>query len=210
MDRERTYTDQDLISALQTGDHDAFRAIYERYWAVLYLHAYKMLRDEDAATDVVQDVFEDLWCKYDTLQIRLSLKAYLYQAVRFRTLDALRKHTQHDKFLSSLTDFANRGYNSTDEEYRLKELVERIESEIQLLPPRMRKIFELSRWDGKSHKLIAEELEITDHTVKKTLNRVLHILRSKITLFCLISVLALLVSINRTRRFIGYEISVRQ
>lgn len=201
MENMKNYTDQDLVESLGKGSHAAFREVYDRYWAVLYLHAHKMVQDEAAATDIVQDVFADLWLKTETLQIQYSIKAYLYQAVRYKTLDTMRKSSHHDKFLSSLVDFAKEGYSHVDEDLNLRELTERIEAEIELLPPRMRKIFELSRFAGKSHHTIAEELDITDHTVKKTLNRVLHILRSKITFLSLLCVLALLVGINRTRKY---------
>jgi len=183
MDKNLLHTDGDLTELLRKGSHNAFREIYDRYWPVLYMHAYRMLRDEGTAMDVIQDVFTDLWLKGESLQINLSLKAYLYMAVRYRTLDALRKSSQHDKFLSYMIDFAREGQNTTDEAISLREFTKRMEAEVAQLPPRMREIFELSRLEGKSNKSIADELDITDHTVKKTLNRVLHILRSKLTLF---------------------------
>lgn len=201
MESMRNYTDLDLLQSLGKGSHAAFREIYDRYWPVLYVHAHKMVQDEAAATDIVQDVFTDLWLKAETTQIQHSLKAYLYQAVRYKTLDNMRKSSQHDKFLSSMADFAKMGYNHVDEDLNLRELTARIEAEIELLPPRMREIFELSRFVGKSHQSIAEELEITDHTVKKTINRVIHILRSKITFLFLLCMLAFLVGINRTRQY---------
>lgn len=201
MEHTDNYTDQDLLVSLQAGSHTAFRAIYDRYWGILFLHAKKMLQDDAAATDIVQDVFADLWQNHDRLKIHQSLKAYLYSVVRNRNLDVMRRSVRKDKFLSSLVDFSKVGYNNVDEDVSLKELIERIDAEIEQLPPKMRKIFELSRIAGKSHQIIADELEITDHTVKKTINRVLHILRSKITFLFLLSVLGLLLGINRTRKY---------
>ena len=174
-------TDFELTERIRKGDHDAFRQIYERYRAVLYMHTYKMLHDEHSALDVIQDVFTDLWLKGENLQIKESLKAYLYSAVRYRTLDVLRKSSQHDKFLSSMVEFAKENHHITEDDVNLREFISRMEAEIARLPPRMREIFELSRFAGKSHRTIADELAITDHTVKKTLNRTLRILRSKLT-----------------------------
>lgn len=182
MDKRLIYTDYELTKFMREGRHSAFREIYERYWAVLYMHAYKMLRDEDAAMDIIQDIFMDLWEKRESLEIHTSLKSYLYQSVRYRMLDIWRKSSQHDKFLSSMTAFLTESQHITDEEVNLREFIRRMEAEVARLSPRMRQIFERSRLEGKSHKVIAQELAITDHTVKKTLNRVLHLLRSKLTM----------------------------
>ncbi len=173
MDKTSIHTDHDLTELIRKGSHSAFQEVYSRYWPVLYIHAYKMLRDEESAMDIIQDVFTDLWFKGERLHIQQSLKAYLYTSVRYRTLDALRKSSQHDKFLSAMVDFAKEGHNTTEEEVSLQEFIKRMEAEVAQLPPRMREIFELSRFEGKSNKSIADELQITDHTVKKTLNRVI-------------------------------------
>ena len=47
----------------------------------------------------------------------------------------------------------------------------------------MKLIYEMSRKEGMSNKDIASDLEITDHTVKKTINRALHRLRTQISSF---------------------------
>lgn len=182
MDKTVIYTDYELAEFIQKGHHLAFREIYERYWGILYMHADKMLRDEDVAMDIIQDIFTDLWQKRETLQINTSLKAYLYQSVRFRIMDIWRRSDQHDKFLSSMKAFLNESQNVTDDDINSREFIRRMETEVARLPPRMREIFERSRLEGKSHKVIAQELDVTDHTVKKTLNRVLHVLRSKLTM----------------------------
>ena len=140
-----------------------------------------MVGDSDSAMDTTQDIFTDLWLKAGDIHINTSLKAYLYTAARYKTMDAIRRSVLFDRYLQSMVDFSASAQSNTDEIVIFNELTKRIESEVSTLPPRMRQVFELSRMDGLSHKDIAEELEITDHTVKKTLNRALKILRSKLT-----------------------------
>ena len=176
-----TYTDEELAHLLKQGDRTAFTEIYFRYWELLYKHVSYMLGDAESAMDTTQDIFTDLWLKAGHTHISTSLKAYLYTAARYKTMDAIRRSVLFDKYLQSMVEFSVSTRSNTDETVIFNELTKRIESEVSTLPPRMRRIFELSRIEGFSHKDITEELDITDHTVKKTLNRALKILRSKLT-----------------------------
>ncbi|MVZ66514.1 hypothetical protein GQF61_11645 [Sphingobacterium sp. DK4209] len=49
------YTDAQLFARVKTDDHAAFTEIYERYWSVLFIHAFKIIENEEKAMDVVQD-----------------------------------------------------------------------------------------------------------------------------------------------------------
>jgi len=71
-----------LLDALAGGDTGAFRRLYDTYAATLWEFTAYLLRDADAARDVVQDVFASLWERRETLDVRDSLRAYLYRAVR--------------------------------------------------------------------------------------------------------------------------------
>lgn len=174
-------TDQELIAFLRKGDEVAFTAIYNRYWAVLYAHARKMLQDDDEAMDVVQDIFTILWKMSEELVLTTSLQSYLYTAVRNRTLNQMNRSKRKDDYLWSLAKFMEQGVYVTDEQVNYHDLLTHIEQEIAELPPKMREIFEMSRKSGLSHKTIAAALNISDHTVKKTINRALKVLKAQIS-----------------------------
>src|SRR5690606_16361527 len=93
------YSDEQLFARLKTGDHAAFTEIYERYWGVLFIQAFKIIKNEEKAMDVVQDIFTVLWENAGDSDIQLSLKAYLYTSVRNRMLDAFRHQAVADKYL---------------------------------------------------------------------------------------------------------------
>ncbi|MNY50000.1 RNA polymerase sigma factor [compost metagenome] len=82
--------------------------------------------------------------------------------------------------MDSLQLAIEEGECSTDNLVNEKELTKRIESELANLPEKMRVVFELSRKYDYSYKEIADELSITDHTVKKQMSNALKILRSRI------------------------------
>lgn len=164
-------SDEELIALLRGGDQAAFAVIYNRYWRMMYAHIYKMLRDEDEAKDVLQDVFSNLWIHYATFPENGNLPAYLYVAVRNKVLNLIRSQKYRDDYLSSLVAFADEMSNETLDALNERDLREAIEREIQNLPPRMRQVFEMSRKEDLSHKEIAERLGTSDETVKKQINK---------------------------------------
>jgi RNA polymerase sigma-70 factor (ECF subfamily) len=172
--------DAELLARLSDDDHAAFAQIYERYKGILLVHAIKLLKDEDEAKDLVQELFTNIWVRRKEIKIKSSLSAYLYSSIRNRVLDHIAHQTVQDKYLNSLAEFIEKGVWITDEQIREKELSELIEKEITLLPPKMRQVFELSRNKEYSYNEIAEELHISDKTVKKQVHNALQILRRKL------------------------------
>lgn len=172
-------SDRDLVAAIQAADEKAYAEIFERYWTVLFLHAMHMLRDEEEARDIVQELFTVLWQKASDLQITSTLSAYLYKSVRNRVFDHIKRKKVMTDYLQSLSDFMDEGLLETDTLIREKQLHEAIEAEIAALPSKMRVIFELSRKQHLSYKEIAQQLNITEHTVKSQVSNALRILRSK-------------------------------
>ncbi|MNL17944.1 RNA polymerase sigma factor [compost metagenome] len=63
----------------------------------------------------------------------------------------------------------------------MNELTRLIDKEVSALPQKMKEIFEMSRNQELSHREIAAQLNISDHTVKKQINNAIKILRPKIT-----------------------------
>lgn len=173
------YTDVELLAGLNQGDHQAFTEIYNRYWQVLYLHAHKMLKDEDEAMDVVQDIFSVLWNRRADQVVHTNAKAYLYIAVRNQTLKVINKGRLKSDFLNSVSQYLEEGVSQVEEHINYKEFAALLEKEISALPPKMQEIFSKSRDEGLSYKQIAEELGVTEHTVRTTIHRALNILRAK-------------------------------
>lgn len=176
------FSDADLIKLISSGDHTAFSEIYERYWGVLFIHAMKMLRDEDEVKDLLQELFTGLWSKSAGLQFQTSVSAYLYAATRNKVFNLIAHQKVKRNYSEQISKFIQQGEFITDEQVRLNELKRIIESEVALLPEKMREIFEMSRTQQLSHKEIAEKLGISDKTVRKQINNALKILKSKLNI----------------------------
>ncbi|MFD1143615.1 RNA polymerase sigma factor [Larkinella insperata] len=176
----RQHSDPELIALIAKDNEFAFAEIYERYKGVLYLHAYRMLGDEDEAKDILQELFTALWVRRKELNFISALSAYLYQAVRNRVLDVIARKKTEEKYIDSLSQFIASGEYITDHKVRENELRSIIESEVARLPAKMKEIFELSREENLSYKEIADALNISDKTVKKQVSNALKILRQRI------------------------------
>ncbi|QPH41428.1 RNA polymerase sigma factor [Pedobacter endophyticus] len=173
-------TDDKLLGLLKTKDHKAFDELYNRYWAVLFLHAGRLLKSDAEAADIVQDLFTGLWLKAATIEIKVSLSLYLYTATRNKVLDRIRQKKTSSDYLASINEFIEKGYVPTDYRIREKELSIIIENELNALPAKMRKVFVLSRKKNLSYSQIATHLKVSEHTVKSQISNALRVLRSKI------------------------------
>lgn len=183
------YNDQQLVALIQKGDSLAFAEVYERYWSLLYVVALRMTKDEHASMDVVQDIYTDFWINPQRLNSQTSLKAYLYTTVRNKVLDAVKHQRVKERYLDSLSAFAKQYSEATDDTVVYNEFFRIMEATVARLPPQMQRIFRLSREEGLSHAEIAAKLGISEHTVKKAINRALHVLRAKLFYVLIFSLL---------------------
>jgi len=188
MSNYRSFTDNELLGLIQSGDKYAFEEIYERFNGLLFIYACKLITDKEDARDVVQEVFVYLWSN-PNIKIKSQLSAYLYTAVRYKVFDWIDKNKSKSNYLLSLENFADQGVCITDDYIREKEFASIIEKEVSLLPPKMRQIFEMSRQQHLSQKEIAEILHLSDKTVKKQMSNALKVLRLKLTSFISIAII---------------------
>lgn len=173
-------TDTELSGLLKSDDRSAFTEIYDRYNSLLYIYAFKKLKDKEEAQDVIQETFIKLWNNRSSFQLSTNLAGYLYTAVRNRSFDLFAHKKISTIYINSLQDFLNHNESTTDYLIREKELTLLIEKEINNLPPKMKEIFEMSRKEFMSHKEIADKLGLSEHTVTTQIKRALRILRVKL------------------------------
>lgn len=176
-------SDQDLAVLLKDGDHGAYEEIYKRYHVLLYLYAYKKLKDKEAAKDLIQEVFLNLWNKRQTYTIETQLAGYLYRTVRNRAFDIFAHQKVAQQYIDSLQTHLNTDTATTDHLLREKEIQTIIDNEIALMPKGMREVFELSRKHYLSHKEIATQLNMSEEAVNKQIKRALRTLRVRLGLF---------------------------
>jgi RNA polymerase sigma-70 factor, ECF subfamily len=147
----------------------------------LFYYAAKFVNDE-AARDVVQDVFVKLWSN-QTITIKQSLNSLLFTMVRNSCLQHLEKLKVRKKYLEStkllLQEEELRFYMDEKTSLIEQELENKLAEVLENLPERCRQIFILSRFQNKKNKEIAEELDISVKAVEKQITKALATIRSE-------------------------------
>lgn len=156
-----------------------FDLLFRTYYPVAVLFAQKLVKNEFAAKDIAQQVFVKIYEKKDTLQIKISFKAYLLRAVRNTALTYLKKEQTHHRH--SEAAFALKATVTEDSDpVAYEQLVNKLKELIQNLPPRCQLIFKMNRLEGKKNKEIAEELGLSIRTVEAQISAALKQLRAKL------------------------------
>ena len=164
---------------LQRSDHAAYAALFEATYDALFRYAWTYTRDEDAAYDVLQDVYLKLWRIRARVDPARSLKALLYQMVRNYALNHGR-----DKRRRALDPLDAARYAASDETFEAdlyaRDLGMLIRAWVAELPPRRREAFQLSRYEGLSHHEIARVMGLTPKTVNNHVVLALQHLRERL------------------------------
>ena len=167
----------ELIQDIKKGEHRAIVMLFSSYFAPLLTYANVIVKDREAAEEIVQDVFVKLWEFRSNLFIKSTLRGYLYRCIHNRCLNYIRENARSKEiFLSD---------NLHSEFIILKEdtppdIIEALFSEdaekylsiaINNLPEQCREIFCLCRFEYLSYPEIAVRLNISLSTVKTQMQR---------------------------------------
>ena len=171
--------DRELLQRVQAGDEGAYDAVFRSWYPVLVRVATALLRDEDAAEEVAQDVMVQFWNRRQAVDADMPLKPYLLRAVRNRALNHLR-HLRVRRESEKDVEAMYNAPGTADQPVAAKELGAAVKVAVADLPPRCREIFELSRVDGLKYSEIAEALEISEKTVEAQMGKALRILRERL------------------------------
>jgi RNA polymerase sigma-70 factor (ECF subfamily) len=173
--RRSDLADDELVQQAQSGDQGAFEMLVERYSALLLLLISRLVRDEHLAHDVLQHVFLQLYRSLPTLVPGETLRAWLSQVARHRSIDELRRR-RHLLF-SEIEPFPDGGEYACltalpdpdlqpEEQVELHELRQRLLDAIETLPVRYRAVVLLRYTTQLSFREIGQALSIPEITAK--------------------------------------------
>jgi RNA polymerase sigma-70 factor (ECF subfamily) len=168
-------TDDILIHQAHVGDQDAFEMLVNRYSALLFLLISRIVRDEHLAHDVLQHVFLQLYHSLPTPVPGGTLRAWLSQVARHRSIDELRRRRLI--LFSEIEPFPDGGEYAClttlpdpdiqpEEQVELHELRQRLLDAIETLPVRYRAVVLLRYTTQLSFREIGQALSIPETTAK--------------------------------------------
>ena len=152
-----------LLKLIKQGDQIAFRHLFYQYADSLERFITYYIHDREKSQDLVLDIFTYIWENRQNFKIKLTLKAYLFQAARNKSFTYIRDK-KIPVYLEEMEGMEI--VQNYDSELELQELHHLIEEAVSLLPDKCREIFRKSREENLTNKEIAGQLHISEKTVE--------------------------------------------
>lgn len=157
----------------ETIKEKQFKALFEKYYTKLYYSSLAIVRDEDDARDIVNDVFAHIWEKHDSFEDTVN-SMYLYTSIRHRSLDHLKKKKVRDNYANNYMKNNDEGFQYDDEE---EERIRQIQKVIDKMPEKTKYVLDQCYMEGKRYMEVASDIGISRDGVRKHIVKALRLLR---------------------------------
>ncbi|RAV29384.1 RNA polymerase sigma factor [Sinomicrobium soli] len=154
-----------LLKNIRDGDIHSFEKIYAEFYESLCRYLLNYTTDRKEIEDAVQDSFLYLWEKRRKIEIKTSLKNYLYRTAYNRLADKFRKGKRQESMLDFYYHTAVMEVTETDPEYK-SQRIKKLEECISGLPERCRRIFVACKISGLKYGQVAQEFNLSLKTVE--------------------------------------------
>lgn len=163
-----SYHEKELLLLISQGDEQAFEQLFNQYVPLLQPYLLDMLKSAPAAEDAIQNTFIRIWLQRDKLTEVEFPRTWISRIAINECLNMLRRKQTEKKALDKWQETAptQSGIETDTQYHQTKQLVQQA---VERLSPQRRKIYEMSRLQGRSVSEIAEELGLSVQTVKNTI-----------------------------------------
>lgn len=173
-------TDENLLAYIAAQNQDALMALYQRYSAMVYGLAMRVLQNQTLAEEVTQDIFMKLWRKPSRWDPALGkLSSWLLATTRNAAIDRIRYEQRRPERVAppveEMTHLASAERGVDDPLWLDSQLLGQL---LTRLPDEQRQLIELSFFQGYTHSELAERLDMPLGTVKTRLRAGLKRLRT--------------------------------
>lgn len=174
---DRLSSDETLVEAMKKGDSEAFNCLFDRYWQKTFTAVFSISRDKEVCSEIVHDIFLNLWLKRDQIHI-VFFKGYVIASARYHVYRHMKNAKRNAiEYREDLDNIHQVAVNDGERRVRYHELERILEKVIDHLPRRCKEIFTLSRREQLSNAEIAARLDISKRTVENQLTHALRHLR---------------------------------
>lgn len=173
------------LGLLRNGDRAEFERIFIEFSGILYALSFQYTRNHSMAEEMVQDAFVKLWEVKSTLSDTTNIKNFLFTITKNNCLNYLRNQQiilkHHDRIRARELRLAEESLClSGPNVNEFEEMQRRISQAVAALPDELRRVFEMSRYEGMKYGEIARRLGISDKTVEARISKALKILRQEL------------------------------
>ena len=179
MEPKIKYSEQELVALLKEQNNDAFNYLYDHYSGALFTIINQIVPDKDTASDVLQEVFVNVWRKMSTYdETKGRLFTWMLNIARNAAIDKVRSKGYRDNQRTQpIAEGENAGMsissNPVVNDVGLKKVLTTLNDEY-------RKLIDLSYFQGFTHEEIAKMLGIPLGTVKTRIRTAISQLRTMI------------------------------
>jgi RNA polymerase sigma-70 factor (family 1) len=158
-----------LLIQCSKGDRQAYAILYTRYMSQICRYLFLFTRSKEYSEEIAQDVFVGIWEKKESLSRVLSFRAYAFKIAKNHLINQIRRRDTETKILKYLRPTTEDCGGYSDSEAIYNQYYQIAIAAKDQLPPKRKRIFEMSTEEGLSLDAIAEELSISKSVVKKQL-----------------------------------------
>lgn len=185
MDEESFY-----LNAIARGDEEAFTKVFLLYFSKVKRFISSLLQNDFAAEDLSQNIFIRLWQNREKLTEINNLNAYLFKSARNEVFQYIRHELVIREYQETHYERMLKDENSIcfapEDNFEAEELSLLIKLAVDRMPEQRKKIYKMSREEGRSNDDISEELNINKRTVENHLTQALADIREVVRHFSLI------------------------
>ena len=172
--------DKIAIRKIRQGDIGSVEILFRKYYENLCQWAFHYMRDEDTSEEIVQDLFYHIWRDHAKLDIKVSVKSYLYKAVSNNCRMILKKQSRRSAIESEIASAPQSYQEQPSDLLETSEIREVVIKTLDELPERPATIFRMSRYEGLKYREIAEKLSISIKTVEANMGKALEMFRKNL------------------------------
>ncbi len=161
-------SDNVLIARIAQGDRLAMQVLYGRHHVRVFRFGLRLVRDEQAAEDLISEVFLDVWRQAGKFEGRSAVSTWLLAITRFKALSALRRRKDvglEDEAANAIEDTAD----DPEVAAQKKDTSAALRKCLTGLSQDHREIVDLVYYHEKSVEEVAEIVGIPENTVKTRL-----------------------------------------
>jgi len=179
---------KNYINLLIQGDETAFRELVEKYHLMIYNTCYSFIQDSQAADDIAQEVFIEVFESINKFRADSKLSTWMYRIAVNKSLNYLRSRKKHnilrriENFFIDSKDDLELESDVRDPEMILNnaELGTQLQKAINELPKNQRIAFTLHNIEDLSYKKISEIMDTSLSAVESLIHRAKTNLRKKL------------------------------
>jgi len=154
-----------LLEELSQGQEHAFTFLYNRYSGKLYTRILRIVKCEETAKEILQDIFMKVWELRSRTDSERSFRSYIYRIAENRIFDHFRKAARDKRLANQLIASAMTFYSPVEDAALGSDNLQLVQKAIDQLPPVRKQVFTLCKLEGKTYEEISVLLSISTSTV---------------------------------------------